>query len=521
MQILNHLRKGDRDYVKKQIVQSVASYSDCSSELISYLGLNDHNEDQSGSLVAQILIQEGDYESENEFPEKLGNSGEESDSDSSSDVSSGCDLVETKSESHLPNSSKFPPWLKDKFRRGVLPSCLSDIYHLHTYFCQPQVEDLTLNDSHALSFPILKVICGFLLGDVQKRNAQSAEASECSLTCYTRGVGVKPQKIELKSGACLPCLSPLPPLADIPNLLISVRRSILYSSLGITGYEDTKVLESFGCKWELFALAVVFWARNAASPAVTNCHLHAIIMCMITLGVVDEKLGQIRTKKGILKRKAEKLLNSDNETPDGNFKSQKDDTQNYCKETETMSGVPNDHNCNMNDLLRKVSETDCLDVIESLLQFHQMDGKLSGSLRQFCVSTVHIFAQLQACLLQALSLNSILDLPVPPCLISETYSGTVAYMAFSNFNRRSDVEAYITTLMCNAPSVYVVYKALLTRFQILLPNVPVLCRKGKRKSKRKHRKMSNNNTDVEDTDSLDASEEAIDVNNKFSILSVL
>lgn len=511
--ILSHLRKKDRFHVKKQIELSVSGYGGSQSELLSYFSVEVPEMD-SNIIDSSANIFNNDDSSHTDDSSGESDSAED-DSDESSDeiiASEGEEEIECH-EPNLGSSSTFPNWLKEKFRRGELPSYVSDIYHLHIYFCQPQVEDFSVSDSHTISFPILNVICGLLFS---KELDHETPQRERKFVCFSRSLGLKHQKVFLQPLSTLPCLPCFPPLSCLLDISLSVREQVLYNTLGIHVEEEIATIKSFEEKWRLFAMALVFWARSTTYPNVTNCHLHAIIIGMIALGVVDKKIGRVRSQNKALKLNAQKSGRTEcNSMLTAAVECDAQLELDSCNELGDKTGD------NYKEMISKVTESDCLNLVEFLLQFHKMDGKLKGSPRLFSPLIVHLFAQLQTCLLQVMTLNSILGYPVPQCQLAETYSGTVAYQAFANLNKRSDVNGFIKAQMINSPSVYLIYKALLDKFLFLLPNIPVLLRKGKRKSKRNNKRSDSATSDHEVGGPDEEPEQNLDINNKFSILSVM
>lgn len=496
--ILNHLRKDHRKFVQSQIELSISGYSRGQSNLISFFGWESSDSDQQATDTAAVFNFGDDLNSEEDSSEESVTSEAESqDEDNSDDNITGQINEGFKVPEPTPwTDSNFPEWVRDKFRKGELPSFVSDIYHLHFYFCQPQVEDFTWQDSHTLSFPILQVNTGLLFGNCQDH---CSECKNCSIICYTRISGSKHQRLELLPVTSLQCLAPFPAISNLIAVPKSVKKLVLYTALGITDSKDMDVIESFRGEWMLFVLALVYLARNPSS-SITNCHLHALVMGMLLLGVVDKKLGRIRHKKDVLRRT----------------------TNNPCNKPCSLKSnleVSSDFARIPEDILSTVSESECLNVVESLVQFHCVDAKLRSSPRQFSPNIVHIFAQLQACLLQIMALNSLLDSPLPECLISETFSGTTAYMAYINFNKRKNVGSYVQSLLTSSPNLFHIYKAILDKFLYLLPSIPVLLRKGKRKSK-KRQFVDSALSDVDSENVADSKQEEspIDLNNKFSVL---
>lgn len=533
IKILNRVKLGKRKALQCLIQQSITGYNYCPTELISYLGLKNQEADLSVLRHAHQFQCVDEFLKNSELAEEIetesSDESECSDGSESSDGTEYSDEAECsdeaacseESENHLECSemgydevssvenvrtpSKFPPWLRDKFRRGELPSFVSDIYNFHLYFCKSQMEDFTLDDSQILSFPILQVLCRFLLCNDQGTNEND---HNYRITCYLRRSIFKMQKFKLEATCELPCLTYIPPISLLPSLSDSVRKDVLYNTLGFSSADDIELAESFGEKWQLFAMVVVFWARSATNPKVTNCHLQAVIISMLVLGVIDVKIGRVRHQRDITKRKAKNLQRIQQKC--ANIESGE-----TIQEFSTASSqVP------LKDALAKVSEADCWNFAEFVLQCNQINGKLLTNPKQFSPLLVHSLAQLQGCLNQALVLNSILGFPIPQCHISETYSGTITYMAFSNFNARNDVELYVKGQMRNSPSVYDIYSALWVKFKSLLPALTVLFRKSKKKVKVKPKECIVSSASDHDSTSDGEPGPIFDANNRFALLGI-
>ncbi|XP_034230981.1 protein asteroid [Thrips palmi] len=469
--MLNHLKKKQRAYVKHQIELAIAANSCFHSEFTSYLGLDKEGFETVTAVPSCGLMSPS---SEQDTSENSEDDGDDSD----------CDLDE-ENESHEANSL-FPLRLREKFRKGELPTFLSDIFHLHLYFCHPQVDDFSCSDSHSLSFPILKIIYGFLQHGAE---VESPDKIDGSLTCYTRSVTAGCQMIELQPTKELPGFSPLPSLLTLSSLPLSVRKQLLFSSLCIFDKKDVDIVETLSEDWKLFASVVIFWARTTSFPKITCHHLHSLLICMIALGVVDRIVGRIRNKKKLASKRAHCLKNVNQEN----------------NESSNLKTQGNVH-------LLKISVSECLSLAESLLPFYQFQSK------QFSRQIVHVFAQFQACLSMAMTLNSLLEFPVSQCQLSETFSGSLAYAAFVNLKNKKDVGAYVSTLMGTAPSLYQMYKDIQDKLTSLLPELDV-CIKGRRKTKNKSCRPTPKENLAQQGKGAPSGSQTNISNNRFSLLS--
>lgn len=478
LQMLNHLKRKQRTFVKQQIELAISANSCVHSQFTSYLGLD--------IVKSELPTDKPAIEKDTPGPGTLSSEKGKPESTEGSDDDSDFDIDGTN-EGHS-SSSLFPLWLREKFRKGEVSTSLSDIFHMHLYFCYPQVEDFSCHDSHSLSFPILTTIFGILQHDTK---VESPENIDGQLTCYSRGATASCQIIELQPTKELPGFSLVPSISTIPSLPFSVRKNLFFSSLFITDVVDIDLLESFNEDWKLFASVVVFWARTASFPEITYYHLHSLIICMIALGVVDKKVGRIRHEKNYVAAKkahASKIINEKN----SDMKAQEE------------------------GFLSHISESECLSFAESLLQFHQFKSKLVFR------PIMHVFAQFQACLHTVMSLNCILEFPVPQCQLPDTFSGSLIYAVCVNLKRKNDVGSYIKNLMGATPSLYQLYKDLLDKFASLLPDTLNISKQGKHKTRTQNSMpTSDGNLSHQGNDASSSLSLELDTNNKFSLLSTV
>lgn len=443
--MLKQLKKKEQPFVKKQMELAIHANRRVSSKFTPYLGVETvkvvpQSGNSSLDLMSETLVKD------------------ETETTESGDENSDCDPMDELHEANLP-SSFFPSWLKEKFRKGELSTCLSDIFHLHIYLCHPQVENFSHHDSHSISFPILKIIFGILKHGA---HVESLKRKDGMLSCYTRKGSDSLQIIDLEPTMDVPGFSTLPTTSSIPNLPLSVRRTFFFSSLGIYDINDVHLLESFSEDWKLFASVIVFWSRTVEFPKITFHHLHSLIVCMVALGVVDKKVGRIRNQKDLQSRKA------------------------HFSKTVNQKGLESsDLKDQENATLANVSESDCLSLAESLLQLHQFRCK------QISKDIVHTFAQFQACLGMIMALNSLLEFPVNQCQLSYTFSGSLAYATCLSL-RMTNVEVFIRTLMGKTPSLYQMYKDILDKFTSLLPDKLAVRKNGKLKTKTNRRTLGGN-----------------------------
>jgi len=137
----------------------------------------------------------------------------------------------------------------------------------------------------------------------------------------------------------------------------------------------------------------------------------------------------------------------------------------------------------------------------------------------FDIHIVDCFAQFQSCLLHVKYLNMLLNKPFADFLISEFYDGTFLYNMCSNLMKRSDVDAYLSTLLKNSPSILNCFKAVVNMLVQVMSGDIATVTTGKRRRRRKKNNVSNVSTEDVCND-VDESEDdnVVDMNNRFALL---
>lgn len=526
-QILHHIKGRQRQVVAKQLNEIIAGYSICSSSVLPYLVIPMEGNSKLGcSSVTAIAAAAANLKGkENCFYSVC---------DSDIKTSSG-QISERKVEEEnmgkpdepllcgtcmLPQNL-FPHWFRDSLRCGKLPRCFINMLVHKIHFSAPQVEDFSLPFSHRISLPVLCVIFGLL----------TAGKIKCELELQYI---VYKKNAQLHTIVVLPTYSTasvkeFPPLKNIPDLPIPLRRNLLYDVMGFDA-NDIVILKGFPDDWKIFIVALIYWGRNVSEPSLTIQHIHAILFSIISLNVVDRRAGYYRSKKIFLKQNGSKLkkiviLQNVKENED---KTGIDPFERGSRELSGMfeNNLPCFQNSTVTEALTAVSSEECLCLVETMLSYHQMNEYLKNKPSLFSVSLVHMFAQFQSCLLHVMHLNALLNLPFIQCQIHNFYSGTFIYNAYVNFKKCSDVENYILIhLLKCAPSVAALYRVMVKSVTDFLTNLTATKTRKKKHKKKKNDSRCYNKSTLGNEENVSAKSQSDDIvrftdHNRFSALSL-
>lgn len=508
------MKKQSRKRVLLQLQKIVNGYVQCSSVLSEYLGVSDmitsidvakENKRTLGPITVEI------FDEINENGDELEVFSSESDDDLSESNSekSGSDEVLKERDSEKRHdftnhteelscdSMDIPIWLLDYARKGKIQSCVIDIINLRQYFFPPQVEDHSLLSSHDTSLKLLSAIVGLLLGK-----------SDSLVKYWTRnGAHLDWYTVDpiYESESLI-----FPPCSEVLTVCDSKR---LCALLEIA--EISINVKLFPSEWQLFIVAILFWLRNMKQPAVTESHLHTMAMCLVAVFTVDSKIGVHRNKPTFTKKYKNyisKLVES---------RSKENKSSKVSSNTKTSSF--NNQNCEIDvkRALTEVTHDDCVLMFEAILPYHHLSEQIKTKPKQFCLVTVHAFAQFQSCLFHLMVFNSVLGFPLLEPSVSRLYSGTFAYNMFVNLSKRNNISAYVETFFQAAPSLLKLYRAVVVLLKASISDVDLYIKPAKKGTKRR-KKPKEFELDQTKTLKIDNEEEEVffDENNIFSSLSL-
>ncbi|XP_015122296.1 protein asteroid [Diachasma alloeum] len=303
----------------------------------------------------------------------------------------------------------FPKWLIDDYLKGKVLRLPLELFMFSTELVNPSKEQSPLSPVSKISLPILMSIqslVGSLRGD---------EENILELFFVENGkVGWESIKVRTSSVS----------LRDMKELELSERKRIIDEVLGVDGADSLMDLPD--C-WRLYAATVVFWLKQEALPEKKEGHLYSVI-CAMLLGVVDDKIGVIRSEESFSKAFG-------------------DDYESIPSGSRTDGGLGG---VTLMKMIEDVSREECI-AASRLFVSHFGMGSLDISDDDEAV--VNAFKQLQSCLKYSMILNSILDCPYTSIPLHRVYNGVLLYKMFEVFSTEEDMDSYLPSKLECSPTI--------------------------------------------------------------------
>ncbi|XP_043270554.1 protein asteroid-like [Venturia canescens] len=432
--------------------------------------------------------------------ENLGREDEdlnENSENSSSDQETEEETCETGKTYYNTNIEEtWPSWFSERYSKGEFPSYFVDIMNLRQFNASTQIEDFNYPSPSFTSLEIMRVIDGLLL---------SGRSDQVPGLLYLTRDGENSNRCRLEEILTGTQSVKFPTLAELGATKMDIKKRIIDDTLGITGKES--LFEDLPAKWRLYVATIFFWMKSDQEPARNSCHINAILLAML-IGVIDQKIGYHRSQRSFNKAFERKI------------------TEILAKRKISKSASPASalaEESSVIEAVDSVNEEDCLIAAPFFISHRLPDQKLVASPHKFDSTIVHVFAQFQACLGAAIQLNSLLGYPYEHSNISECYNGTMLYNLYTNFEKRSDVEAYIFVTLENSPSLSKLMKLLFTKIKNILEDVPVTTGNKatkRRRNKKKKKEISDDEKMIceDENDAFDVQTHFHDPSNLFSVL---
>nr|XP_018914712.1 PREDICTED: protein asteroid homolog 1-like [Bemisia tabaci] len=318
--------------------------------------------------------------------------------DGDSDTPKDCNSIELMN--CLSPSGKYielPKWFLDMELRGLFSRHVSNIINLRTVLLWTQLESFDLPSVHVISFPILRIIAGILLGTSKRKKS-------APLTCYVRSTASCDVAIET--------LIPLYPsnsllLNNLPNSPLKSRKLILLNALKVPNFDD----ENIPLEWAVFFLILIFWLKNSGlTVSQKPSYFGAYILSFLLLNLADEY--QISDHyNNVRAQEANKI------EPKGKVNLD----QNYSVHSPSESNA-------ITSLKQLWQETHNAPHLQSNA-FESFKQILSSEASQNMIDRhiTHYYAELQSVFQFVTTLNAVLNFPYPQPLLSKSLSGTLIY----------------------------------------------------------------------------------------------
>ena len=374
------------------------------------------------------------------------------------------------------NGHTFPDWFLKNLRGGKVMNLTSNAAVSRKVMLHAQPENFSLPSAHCCAMQLRRVIYGVVLQHDKQYHEHYGDAGNCTVTCaskesqsnlYIEEVDrdLKNQKRNLVEPTMSLSGEPIPSLAQMPQVNIEERLSLLRLAHGV----KPGMLLACPHKLDLYIMTVIYWI-NHSQPKVDLLHLNAITIGLLKLTLLDPPLADGYYAKHPL----EKDWPAAEDTPISH---------------ETLREMIMSQNINLivaNNCSR-ISITAAKEKLDKFLL--PVESKCPAS--QLDLNTLHIFAQLQTCILASQALNQVLGAPVDRIPVQEVYNGAFLYCFYNELKSRTKPEAYIAEVLNRCPVLNGILNTLMDVVKSSLePNVLISdIEPGKRKSKKRKKSV--------------------------------
>lgn len=464
MTILGRFKGVRRQLILRKIEAALKGYNEVDPFLLKHFGIESVGLYNLPEIKLEDLVD----------PAKTEECDEDDATSDLEEISSDEDLTDIDLNTKTAVSS-----FQDKYRECLYPACFMDLVSLKKYYCVPQVEDNTAEDSHTISFRLIQIIYEILC-------PISVEQQGLSIA-FRQGKG----KVQCK---ILPRLVDIdiPSLDDINNCDKASRQNLVLTLLQIDS-NFSNLLSSVPLEWHLFLIALKYAVDNGNFDQAVIC---ASIICFVILNYVDPKVGFCRASKTFDKKFAQFLINLKGKNVNSQFTS-----------------------------FHTLDQDNCVVFMDKVISYFQMDVKLKINYRLYDKTLVHSLSQIQSVYLHVKYLNSLLGHPYPNLEIHKNFDGTFLYNMTSNLRKRSNIVEYLNVFLKECPSILAGIEQV---FELVICHFEKVSKCVTKKPRRKKKKVSISSDDVlnDNEQSLNSFEnenndcELIDPNNFYSILGV-
>ncbi|XP_039279004.1 protein asteroid-like [Nilaparvata lugens] len=342
--------------------------------------------------------------------------------------------------SQVESAIKFPDWLLNSCRKGLINSSVIEIFTLKTCISNPQVEDFSLTPCHEVSIPLIMALIRIIHGEGKVTVDYWGRLNKTSFGKY-----------RLQSSNIA-----YPNLENSLELSIENKTSMFLKLLNVPA---DFCVDIFPDEWKLYLCTIIYWMKKTTVPLITDAHVMSLVLCMIALNIIDGKLGFVREVSQFLKS--------------------------YRNKWPSISPLTSHRD--LKDLLLQIDENDCILCFDSFLKFQHLNQNLISNPALFSRSIIHAFAQLQSCLHYSMIINSIMNFPFKQCVVHKLFSGTFIYNVYSEIISHKNAEEVPKKLLCKSPKLFKVYRTLVSAICRPTPTIASSTATHHKRSKKEER----------------------------------
>lgn len=381
--VLDRVEKGQREWLRKEIQESMRGYTREDSQAFMFFGLTDEDVRPASDIE--------EYESDSDKSDSEEENDEDFDasdfSESSEDVA---ELPEAPEKDEIQEYSP-PDWLLRPILRAELPRYITDLLFLKMYINSPQIENFALPESNEIALPILQYIFTRLL--------QPERPHFQYLTRVQKVSNVQYQTIQ--------CVDQLPEqstgffdaFVDFPD------KDTIQSTLS-TIPDDLK----------LYFLCLVYFGKR--SKLIKPIHIHALLICLCVLNEADRLSKPVIRCEREFQRKHPTFVDA------------------------VPSSIADLESQSISNLRKLITKDESILLQRNVLPHFQLNAKIRSRHTEFSSTVVHTFAELQAIIFQMNCLNSLLQKPYESVSVAGIFNGSFLYNMTVALQDRPDVLHY-------------------------------------------------------------------------------
>lgn len=509
--VVGVMKEKERDKLLWQIKTAMNGYSSEKSKAYEFFGFDDKADETTDDLIEllndsieteetneqNIDAEDEDVESGEEIENNDETNEEEGEEEDEEQQIMDEGYEEIESAESVQTESYFPDWLKERFSKAELPRFFADLYKSRRYVNYPQVEDMTLEDSNELAYPILLRIYAALYSPRPpptlwymtrvQRYARFYYKKFENVPANEHFDPVRPKNLaEFKS-----VFKEFQNCDDIFNAVKELPEQI-----------------------QLYALAIIFWMSK--SKLTTSIHLHTILLALIVTFIIDRKF-EVTHDETKYQKNYSKLL--------GELK-------------ENFKVIPDKSldNLLLSNIVKMVTKHEAILCMEKLITYFTVSDKFERKHADFNRSIVHCYAELQSVCFFFYSYNALCNYPFFNIRMSNFYNGFFIYNLHTSLKGRSDISNFLATHVFKfAPHIHAIHCKLFSWCKNLLPKLELFDKQRLTKHKPKingndsyskrtiitklrqqheAKLLKHDCNDKKESDE-DSSSEFVDMNNKF------
>uniref|UniRef100_A0A182JNG6 XPG N-terminal domain-containing protein n=1 Tax=Anopheles christyi TaxID=43041 RepID=A0A182JNG6_9DIPT len=473
--------------------------------------LDSEGEDATDDMQEESRVEQRDFESPQNSEDNVKNEEEnEQDSVSEAVIMDGHEpLIEPGLIRNKFTDRNWPEWFKLIYRAAQVPRFLADLIHSNLFINYPQIEDIKRPDSNELSGPILRTVFAILKTSFKVKTTEFKY-----VTRRTNSFGVTNVVFE---GVCLPKGIEYDP-SRLPNVTILQK---LFEDSGLEKCGELfQTIKSVPNNLRLYFLAIIYWAKNC--PDVNLAHVHALVVCILQLQVVDKALKSLHRNADQYRQQNQAYLE------------QQRQTSKTADSSSTSGKTGNGFNRTFyNKLTSGTSRAAAMLAYDNLIQHFSLNDKPSSGNRKtpsIEPDTMHTLAIFQSVCFNLYALIPLLGNPFDNLRMHELYNTLFVYNMYEWIKERTDLYEYQRTVTFRyAPTLYSALCVMVEFVQTYVPELKDRERTVKMKAKVPKRKQVTaqakaitvrpaNDWEKKDESSESEGEGFIDTNNKFSQL---